>query len=228
MSLTTFRASLSILALATGFAATSVQAQDTKGANRGATAAPTTASSAVETARTASALARYGDANKDPLALITAAKLLASAGSRESDAKQIQGQPGAAKGKPELGTVEAILARARALAAGRPDLIALADDIAKSRGAAGGPKSRRTVVNTRATDVYRITFNGGEPARVFVSGDGDSDLDLYVYDQNGSLICKDDDPTDDMICGWTPKWTGPFTVRVVNRGDANEYRIWTN
>jgi hypothetical protein len=211
-------------------AGTAVQAQQTKGTNRGPAAATTDSARAVDSAQTATALVRFGDANKDPLALITAARILKSIGSSESTAKRTGGTPGDDKGKPAADTVESILARAKTLAAGRADLIALADDVEKSgsRGATGGPKRNTTVVASRGTDRYSISFDGGRPARVFVSGDGDSDLDLYVYDQNGNLICKDDDNSDDMICGWTPSWTGPFTIRVVNRGILNRYVLWTN
>jgi hypothetical protein len=96
-------------------------------------------------------------------------------------------------------------------------------------GAVGGPKASTTRVNARATDVYTIDFRGGEAARVTVRGDGDTDLDLYVYDEFGNLITKDDDNTDYCVASWTPRFTGPFTVRVVNRGGVyNQYRITTN
>ena len=41
-------------------------------------------------------------------------------------------------------------------------------------------------------DLYKIAFRGGEVARAAVSGDGDTRLDLYVYDENGNLpnLCK--------------------------------------
>ncbi|HEX4613099.1 MAG TPA: hypothetical protein VH092_33230 [Urbifossiella sp.] len=96
-------------------------------------------------------------------------------------------------------------------------------------GAVGGPKQSTTRVNARATDVYTIEFRGGETARITVAGDGDTDLDLYIYDENGNLVAKDDDNTDYCVATWTPRWTGKFTVRVVNRGGVyNQYRITTN
>lgn len=95
-------------------------------------------------------------------------------------------------------------------------------------GAKGGPKSNTTVVKANTTDVYTISFVAGQTARVEVNGDGDSDLDVYVYDENGNLITKDDDNTDDCLVTWTPKWTGKFTIKVVNRGVANRYTIKTN
>jgi hypothetical protein len=181
---------------------------------------------AVESLRTAAELVRYGDANKDPLALITAARMMKQAGVQDSKAERVAVKP-EAKDKPDTRSVEAVLARAKTLANGRQDLIALADDVAKSgaRGGVNGPGRAVSVVGRGQTDVYRVTFRGLEPARVLVSGDGDSDLDLYVLDENGNQICKDDDATDDMVCGWTPRYTGQFVIRIVNRGMANRY--WT-
>ena len=96
-------------------------------------------------------------------------------------------------------------------------------------GAQGGPKSAKERVDANSTDRYEIAFVGGEKAEVICDGDGDTDLDLYIYDENGNLIVKDDDNTDYCICTWTPKWTGKFTIRVVNRGGVyNEYTIRTN
>jgi hypothetical protein len=88
----------------------------------------------------------------------------------------------------------------------------------------GGRKYTRTSVNANSEDVFRVTFRGGELARVALSGDGDTDLDLYVYDENGSLIAKDDDSSDDCYVSWVPRWTSSFKIRVVNRGRVyNEY-----
>jgi len=64
---------------------------------------------------------------------------------------------------------------------------------------------------------------------LFVRGDRNSDLDLYVYDENGFLVAKDDDDTDDCRVRFTPRWTGSFTIKVVNLGHyANTYVIGTN
>src|SRR5689334_19047666 len=84
-------------------------------------------------------------------------------------------------------------------------------------------------VSARSTDVYAIPFAGGEPALVTVRGDGDTDLDLYVYDENGNLICSDTDYTDQLICSWSPRWTGMFRIEVRNLGNVyNRYQVRTN
>jgi hypothetical protein len=228
------RITLSVLALASALCAMPMAAS---GKNKGSNADPAKAQAvssgtqAVEAVRTADALARYGDMKKDPLALITAAKIKKEAGGQAATFERVsKNKPGEAKGKSDGGTPEAMLERAKALAAGRADLVALADDVAKSgsRGALGGPKSTRTVVRGGETDQFRIKFEGGEPAAIGISGDGDSRLDLFVYDENGNEVCRRVGPGDDAICRFQPRWTGPFIVRVVNRGMANEYRLLTN
>ena len=68
--------------------------------------------------------------------------------------------------------------------------------------------------------IYTALFKGGEPAAVYVEGDGDTDLDLYVFDENANLIGKDEDDTDECLVRFTPRWTGKFHIVVVNRGDV--------
>jgi len=83
-----------------------------------------------------------------------------------------------------------------------------------------------TVVSPYDTDVYTHIFQAGEPVGIAVSGDGDSDLDLYIFDQNGNLITGDEDGTDTCLASWTPRWTGQFIIKVVNRGGlANAYTV---
>ena len=76
------------------------------------------------------------------------------------------------------------------------------------------------------SDTYTITLRAGETTRVRVSGDGDTDLDLYVYDENGNLIASDTDYTDECFVSVTPRWTGVFYVKIVNRGSVyNRYTL---
>lgn len=220
------KTSLLSLAILASFATASV-AQG-KGANEGEPARPTASSQAVEGLATAASLVRYGDANKDALSLITAARIMSQIGSSDSAAEVVTANPG--EKKADKASIDAILTRAKQYAGQRADLVALANDVSASgaRGATGGPGRKTTVVSRNTTDVYRVRFRGGEPAVVLVSGDGDSDLDLFVLDENGNQVCKDDDATDDMLCRWTPKWTGLFTIRVKNLGMANQYSIVHN
>ena len=76
------------------------------------------------------------------------------------------------------------------------------------------------------TDTWTYTFRANSEARVTVEGDGDTDPHLYIYDENNNLITKDDDNIDYCICTWTPKWTGTFKIKIVNRGSVyNRYHL---
>lgn len=228
MKMKSFCSAVMVAAVGMSMVAAAGAAEDKKGANRGKPAAATPSATAIESLAAADALVRYGDTAKDPLALITAAKIMRDVGTSESAAKRVSGTAGDAKQVQTQASVDAILARAKTMAVSRPDLIALADDLVKARGAVDGPGTLRTVVRSRAVDNFRVTFRGGEPIRVYARGDGDSDLDLFVYDENGSRVCADTDPGDEMLCAFTPSWTGPFTIRVRNLGVANEYVIRHN
>jgi hypothetical protein len=64
---------------------------------------------------------------------------------------------------------------------------------------------------------------------IVVRGDGDTDLDLAVYDGMGGLIVSDTDDTDYCVVRFTVTRGGTFTVRVRNFGWVyNEYRISTS
>src|SRR5262245_60292593 len=78
----------------------------------------------------------------------------------------------------------------------------------------GGSKFAETEVSARRTDVFNIRFNAGEMARVSIRGDGDTDLDLFVYDENGNEICRSTGTYDVEACTFQPRWTGNFRVEV--------------
>lgn len=96
-------------------------------------------------------------------------------------------------------------------------------------GTVGGPKYQLSSVAAGGSDSYTAPFYGGQLAQVLLEGDGDTDVDVYVYDQFGNLVASDTDGSDTCLVRWYPRWTGPFLVRVVNRGYvSNRYAIVTN
>lgn len=87
--------------------------------------------------------------------------------------------------------------------------------------------TRRVESNSQFIDY--ITLEGGELASILIKGDGDTDLDLYLYDENGNLIEKDDDNSDTCLVSFTPKWTGTFKIIVKNHGSVyNNYILSSN
>lgn len=189
-----------------------------------------------QTLRVAAELSKYGYANNDALSLIQAARLSKQSGFAEEERKkaEIEEMRPAPEGGKKGGQVSLdpakLLADAKAMAGDDGVLLALIDDVNSNvRGAVGGPKYAYGTVSAGGTDWYTVAFRAGELAIVTVIGDGDTDLDLYVYDANGNLIDSDTDYTDNCVCTWTPRWTGNFRIKIVNRGRVyNRYVLRTN
>lgn len=185
--------------------------------------------------RLASDLARYGYKTYTASALIEAARILNGVPTHDLTPESINKGESSDNGKVQKAefTVEQLLKDAREYADGDATLMALADhvkiDNGVSRGRVGGTTEHRDCVNSNTTDTYNIRFIAGEVAEVAVIGDGDTDLDLYIYDSNGNLIKKDIDYTDRCYCSWIPKWTGTFRIEIKNRGGVcNYYTLYTN
>lgn len=229
------RVHVAIALALTAAAGVAFAAESAKGPNTGAKAtAPSEAAAAVEALALADELALYGIRQNDPVALIQAAKMKKSAPARALEAaKKTEGSgtKGADKSSGYDLSADALLARAEGMAAGNATLQGLINDAksTKSRGAVRGPTVHADTVLAGNTDSYSLSFRGGEQAAVLVSGDGDTDLDLYVTDENGNQICADTDASDTMLCRWTPAWTGPFGIHVRNLGRVyNNYKLAVN
>ena len=81
-------------------------------------------------------------------------------------------------------------------------------------------------VAARGTDSWTFTLCAGVTHEIIVRGDGDTDLDFYLYDGNGNLIDSDEDGTDYCVLRVSPRWSGKFTLVVRNHGRVcNNYRL---
>jgi len=176
--------------------------------------------------------------NKDPLLLTAAAQFLKAAETGQTKLDATKSSEGGQDDKGQKSgvtlTSEALFSEAKALAGSDKSLVAVIDSVqsassAVSRGAVGGAKHKTDRVRAGATDVFTIKYRGNRTAEVAVIGDGDTDLDLFVYDENGHLICSDRDSTDRTYCAWEPSWTGKFKIKIENLGSVyNVYDIITN
>lgn len=197
------------------------------------------ASPEVSALRTAMDLAKYGYEVESASALIEAANILASVPTQALEAEIEQGvenpNEGAKAEKAQI-TPAQLLADARNLTED-VTILAMADKVAAkldaaaegTRGAVGGAKYAYGSVAAHSYTYYNQKFWADEIAEIVVSGDGDTDLDLYVYDENGNLITSDTDYTDDCYVRFCPRWTGLFRIKIVNRGGVyNRYAIVTN
>jgi len=200
-------------------------------------ASRTPASPAMTALQTAYALAQYGYSNSSASALIGAAEILARTQTQDANNQGEQtGQaadPGNKTGKPEY-TAANLLADGKRLAGRDNVLLAWAkkvEDAMKitTKGAIGGPRRQIDRVSALSTITYRVPFRANELAEIAVVGDGDTDLDLYVYDGNGVLVAYDEDYTDRCYVSFVPRYDLNFIIRVVNRGRVyNQFVIATN
>jgi len=205
-------------------------------------------SEAIASLRVAYDLAKYGYEKESATALVEAANIIVGVPREALEAEISHGEKVAdevAKGSEKDFSPEALLAAAKEIAGDDEIILTLsakveakmaalaevmaADKKSCGRGAIGGAKCHQDAVNAHSTDYYNITFRGDEFAECVVVGDGDTDLDVYVYDENGNLIDSDIDYSDQCYLSWNPRWTGNFRIKIVNRGNVyNKYVIATN
>jgi hypothetical protein len=97
--------------------------------------------------------------------------------------------------------------------------------------AVAGPVGSETrwdvdTVNAYSTVFYNEYFAGGEVTNIRLQGDGDTDLDLFVYDEYGRLVASGTGYTDYEFVAFVPNRTGQFRVEIKNLGSVyNVYRI---
>ena len=195
-------------------------------------------SMALSAIRLASDLVKYGYAQQSALPLVEALQIMNENPTQPLTAKK-EGVPVdtlKTDGKSCNVSLDyaAILASAKEFAEGDDTMLKLIASIEAAgqgshRGAVNGPSRHYDVVNGECSDTYQVNFIANYLAEVAVSGDGDTDLDLYVYDSNGNLIASDTSYSDDCYVCWVPAWTGRFIIKIVNRGPVyNRYVIMTN
>lgn len=194
-------------------------------------------SPSVSALKLATDLVKYGYAQKTALPLIDAMQILLD-NPTQPLGSEVRGETDAPQTDKKNGTVTLdfarILSDAKTFAEGDEELLALISQVesdaqAPSRGAVNGPKRGAFTVSGGCYNDFDVSFVKGYVAEVLVSGDGDTDLDLYIYDSNGNLIAADTDYTDDCYVSWIPAWTGRYVIRVVNRGPVyNRYVVLTN
>ncbi len=216
------------------------RADEKKGANQAppevaAKAKPSANAEAIRQFQLAHSLIEYGRKNKAPEALITAARILAANGTTEMKEKPKHVNPAdapkAAKNEKKApdNSPKALLEEAKKLSNNNPSVVALANSVELARGVEGGPQLRISALSPRGTDEYTFTFKGGEFALVTVLGDGDTRLDLYIYDASGNLVTSHVGPGDKRLVSWVPWRTGVYTIQIVNQGTRwNWYTLLTN
>lgn len=191
----------------------------------------TAASGPAESVRLAHELYRYGDEAEDALAVIVAARILGGvefeAGEAESMAEPAEGTTETASAdQPDSMIPDSaeMIERARELAGGNDALGQMIDDVESQRSKGRVPYALKDYESWVAPGYVRtlgpkgMIFAGDRPAEVIMVGDHEANLDLFVYDENGNLICRSTSAISIESCSWRPRWTGPFRLKIVNKG----------
>lgn len=189
-------------------------------------------STSITKLQTAENLAIYGYDNKSALALANAADIILSMPpvettiTQEKPEGEIPTDATEKKDKSYEFSPTALLNSAKEFAAGDEAMLSVIEKIAEKNVDHRGPDAQCDRVYAHQTAVYTKTFRAGSKAEVLVVGDGDTDLDLYVYDENGNSIASDTDYTDRCYVSFYPRWTGEFIIKIKNRGNVyNNYCI---
>jgi hypothetical protein len=85
----------------------------------------------------------------------------------------------------------------------------------------GGRKTFSDTIGRGMRHTYDLVLNGDETTIVEINGNGRSDLDCFIFDENDNLVVKDDDSSDQCRLTVTPLWTGHFTLIIKNVGTTH-------
>lgn len=209
---------------------------DAKSAAPAAVREPSARRRAVDAVALAADLASYGYRTNSAISLLTAAELLIQVSPSSLSGKRAQQAVAVAPKSTRSITLEpaALISSAVSVSPGNQSVSALARQLqarlaSGPKGAVGGPRATTSRVLANTTDLWDINFRGGERGSIRVDGDGDTDLDCYVYNSAGTLVAYDNDYTDYCILDWYQSSAGTVRLEIRNLGRVyNQYVLTTN
>ena len=172
-----------------------------------------------------------GQANKDALTVLNAARLTASVTLLDTPRAHETSGNSALITAPDPITAAQMFDTAAALATANDALLDLVD--ASRREASFAPLtaavSSTSSLEGGQTDTWQVPFFGASLAELAILGDGASNLDLKIMDENANPVCQDIGPSDTAYCSFYPTRNGMFLITVINTGSgANTYVLLTN
>ena len=190
-------------------------------------------------------LVQWGRAHQSAESLLSAANMLllipttyvAMEKSEYSFLGKAEEPPDSAEAASNPIAVSALLAEAKILAKNQK-LRHLSKHIAQRqkeassmtlRGAVDGPKMHRARLGSSRAHSYEFTFAGKARASVAIVGDGETDLDIEVFDSHGKHIATSELPGDHESLSWVPKSASIYRVEIRNNGTtSNDYTLISN
>ncbi len=180
---------------------------------------------------------QLGIEDKDPFALIVAARIFREIPPIEGPPpKKISGNlaEDRSTGSEQMSlvldhSVGNLLKKAREFAGDRQDILALIEDIAAMSPRGAGGVIHLDQILSGKTDAYEITYEGKKPAALYIEAQDNVDLDLRIEDKAGKKICEDMRQGVTSLCEWDPEETAPFVIKIINTDDTpTEYILLTN
>jgi hypothetical protein len=95
---------------------------------------------------------------------------------------------------------------------------ARAQDKVTDGGKAEKFKGKAFTLKEGAKAKISLTFPEGKEATVTVKSDKKTDVNLFIYDEEGKEVAKDDSPGPDCEIKFTAKKAGKYILEVVNLG----------
>lgn len=186
-------------------------------------------------------LANLGYAEKDPILLMAAAKIIKQQPLQVIQLNKQSAPNKGAKNTSKNGkknlqayTADNLLNSAEQFSGGKAELVLLIQDIrtTASRGLTDGAKMHKDEVLANGFDYYKLTFEADAIAKVgVVSDDSQQDLDLYVVDalEMDKVVCQDTSATSGSLCEWTPNKEQDYIIKIKNRSASiNAYTMILN
>lgn len=183
-------------------------------------------------------LIKYGYQTKNAMPLIMAIQIWQSLSVTESDSTLVRAYQDSSSSlagtEPKRSIVnfsrEQILKDIELYADGNQSLLALKKEaLSATRGSLGPRLSRTDIVQSHSTDVWKIRVRGGVQTYVVVSGDGDTDLDVKIYDENGKIVADSENGCESDVLSFVPRWTAVYTIKIKNLGSVyNRYVLTMN
>ncbi|WP_311268727.1 hypothetical protein [Sphingobium sp. WCS2017Hpa-17] len=165
-------------------------------------------------------VADFARRERDPYAMLTAARMLQQVPISEEKAQ------GDAPFSPE-----ALFTEAKALARDDQNVL-LQIRMAQSSGrgvvaSAFGKGLVRRVLDVDPRNAYRftVTAKGGEPLRIGAIGDIGTNMYIRLLDTSGKQICLDDNKDYAPVCAVTPRASGQYRVDIGNRSTARSRTV---
>ena len=96
-----------------------------------------------------------------------------------------------------------------------------ADDKPTDEGKAEDFKGKTYDVKEKGKVAIVLAFPSGKEALITIKSESKSDVNLYVLDDAGKEVAKDDSPGPDCEIKFKPKVSGKYTLEIRNLGPGD-------